>query len=804
MNETKRGTSPPPGRSPIEGALELQVRIGQCLLKAEHLSHCAASVMNWTGEFMGWDLGNIWLIDKSGAFSTCVATWTKPGLAADAFIKASRGARFDKGAGLPGRVWQTNRTFWLGDVQRDDNFPRLKAAYASGLRSAFAFPVIGQRGILGVVEFFSVGVAEPDDAIVRNVTAIGHQLGQFLDRKEAEEALRRSHERFRALVEDSASATAVVDAAGTYAYVDAAASRLLGYATGELIGRNGFELIHPDERPIAQEEFGRLLQKPGALVTVEVRVRRKDDAWRWMELTGRNLLENHAIQGVVVNFHDVTERKEAEDRIRESEATKRAILESALDCIIASDETGRITEFNPAAEKMFGYKREAILGKEMSAYIIPPALRERHRRGMARYVATGEGTLMGRRVEMPALRADGTEFPIELAITRIAKDGPPAFTAYIRDITERKRAIESLKESEERFRVMANSAPVLIWVSDRENLGTWYNKQWLDFRGRAMDLELGLGWLEGVHPDDRPRAALICGAAFDKREEFRMEFRLRRHDGDYRWLLDHGVPRFTPEGRFEGYIGSCVDITERKLAEQTLTAQAEELYRSNRELEQFAYVSSHDLKEPLRKISVYSDLLESENRDTLSRESRKHLDSIVSGTKRMQRLIDDLLAFSRSGRGEVVLKRANLNDILKQTLIDLEASIEEKKAVVTHDRLPTVMVEPSQIGQLFQNLIGNAIKFQGAAPPRVHVGVEKRSSEWVLSVKDNGVGFDPKYEKLIFNVFQRLHGKSSFAGTGIGLAICKKIVERHDGKIWAESTPGEGATFYFSLPVRDH
>ena len=257
-------------------------------------------------------------------------------------------------------------------------------------------------------------------------------------------------------------------------------------------------------------------------------------------------------------------RKHVREDQPESGEFTRAIIGAVLDALVVMDRGGHILEFNPGAERMFGYRREDVLGHEFADTLIPPSLREQHRRGLAHYFATGEGARMGIRLSIVGMRADGSELPIELSIVRTGFR-IPVFVGLLRDISERQPAKADLRESEERFRIMADSAPVLIWMSGPDKLCTWLNQQWLTFVGRTMAQELGHGWTENVHREDLDRCLQIYTTHFDAREVFSMEYRLRRHDGQWRWVLDNGTPRYDSAKHFVGYIGSCVDITELKL-----------------------------------------------------------------------------------------------------------------------------------------------------------------------------------------------------------------------------------------------
>ena len=237
--------------------------------------------------------------------------------------------------------------------------------------------------------------------------------------------------------------------------------------------------------------------------------------------------------------------------------------------------------------------------------------------------------------------------------------------------------------------------------------------------------------------------------------------------------------------------------------EDALFRSSEELKRSNDDLQRFAYVASHDLQEPLRTISSFLQLIEKRNRDLLDAESKEFISFAVSGAIRLQTMINNLLEYSRVGSRGTPFVQAGSGDILRKVIDDFEPEIERFNALITFDDLPTVVADPNQLGRLFQNLVGNALKFRGEEPPRIHVAAHREKGNWVFSVSDNGIGIDPKYKDRIFIIFQRLHAMDTYAGTGIGLSICKKIVERHGGRIWVESEPGKGSTFCFTIPSKE-
>lgn len=280
--------------------------------------------------------------------------------------------------------------------------------------------------------------------------------------------------------------------------------------------------------------------------------------------------------------------------------------------------------------------------------------------------------------------------------------------------------------------------------------------------------------------------------------DFKMQ--MRCFDGSVLWVKDSARVVYDANGRVLYYEGALEDITERKGAAEALRQTMAELARSNAELEQFAYVASHDLQEPLRMVASYMQLLQRRYQGKLDADAEEFIAYAVDGARRMQELINDLLAYSRvSSRGKPFEPIA-CEAALDEALANLQMAIEESGAVIIHDPLPTVMADGTQLMQLFQNIIGNAIKFQNRRVPHVHVSAERQASEWVFSVRDNGIGIDPQYHERIFAIFQRLHTREEYPGTGIGLAICKRIVARHGGRIWVESQPGEGSTFHFAIP----
>jgi PAS domain S-box-containing protein len=361
----------------------------------------------------------------------------------------------------------------------------------------------------------------------------------------------------------------------------------------------------------------------------------------------------------------------------------------------------------------------------------------------------------------------------------------------------------ALQQSETRFRTLAMHAPVGIFHTDERGEGLFVNERWSEITGLAPEEAMGPGWAEALHPEDREWVSARWAEAAAAGREFYEEFRFQRPDGEARWVVATAVGVRDETGAIVGYLGTVTDITVRKQLEGQIEERNADLQRSNAELEQFASVASHDLQEPLRIVSGYVQLLARRYQERLDEEADEFIGYVVNGVQRMQNLIEDLLRYARVGTRGREPEPTDAEDVLAEALGNLRASIVEAGATVTHDPLPTVRADGSQLAQLFQNLIGNAIKFRGDRDPAVHVGAERQNGGWEFSVQDNGIGIEPEYREQIFQIFQRLHGRDEYPGTGIGLAICKKIVERHGGRIWVDSKVGNGTQFRFTIPEQE-
>jgi PAS domain S-box-containing protein len=360
---------------------------------------------------------------------------------------------------------------------------------------------------------------------------------------------------------------------------------------------------------------------------------------------------------------------------------------------------------------------------------------------------------------------------------------------------------ETIRRSEERFRSLVHNSSDVILIVKPDGFIHYASASSAGVLGYAAKTLVGSRVTDRMDPGERVKVeefiASLPNVALS--ESRTVETRFRKSDGGWCSVELVGANRLS-DPAISGIVLTCRDISWRKRAEEAVALRAQELKRSNEDLQQFAYVASHDLQEPLRMITGYTSLLARRYKGKLDKDADEFIAYAVDGAKRMQGLIQDLLSYSRVGTQSKEFAPTDCEAVLERTLAGLRLAVQESGATVTHDRLPVILGDETQLGQLFQNLIGNAIKYRNSRAPEVHVSCRREGPEWLFAIKDNGIGIDPRYAARIFVIFQRLHTRKEYAGTGLGLAICKKIVERHGGKIWVESKLGNGATFYFTLP----
>lgn len=492
---------------------------------------------------------------------------------------------------------------------------------------------------------------------------------------------------------------------------------------------------------------------------------------------------------------DSEQRRQAEVLFRQHVAQDwlyAAVVQSSNDAIIAETLDGTITAWNKAAERLFGYSAEEAVGKR-TEIIVPPREQEKIREILDR-VRRGEQV---EHYETTRQHKDGHTIEVSLSVSpvRTANGAIVGVARIARDIRAQKLA-------EAKFRMAVEASPSGMVMVDPKGIMLLVNSELERLFGYSREELIGHSF-EMLVPKQLRAAHAKFAAEFGERPAVRpmgahRDLSGMRKDGT-EFPVEIGLnPVQSPSGLL--VLAVVVDISERKRVEAAIAAQTELLRRSNAELEQFAYVASHDLQEPLRMVASYTELLADRYAGKLDPKADKYIRYAMEGAKRMQTLVRDLLTLSRISAKERRLHRVDSAAVLRAVLERLSVAIEDNKAEIVVDTLPEVTSEETELGQVFQNLVSNALKFRSDQPVRIEIAARPKNDGWVFSVADNGLGIDPRYHDRIFQMFQRLHERSKYEGSGIGLAVAKKIVERHGGRIWVESTIGQGSTFYFTLP----
>ena len=624
------------------------------------------------------------------------------------------------------------------------------------------------------------------------------------ERKRAEDALRESERESRLIVDSIPGLVAVFTPRGELEFVNRPILDYFGTTLEELKHWGTGGTTHPEDLPRIVELFTRSIAS-GDPFEFEVRARRFDGVYRWFQSRGLPLRDT---SGHIIRWYnlliDIDERKRAEEELRRSEARKAAILDSALECIVTIDHEGCITEFNPAAERTFGHRRDEVLGRQLADIIIPPKLRERHRQGFARYLATGEARVLGQRVEMTALRADGSEFPAELAITRISLDGPPSFTGYLRDITERKQSEEELRRGEAFLAEGQQLSRVgsFSWRIATDEI-MWSEQMYRIFEiDRAVRVTLEVIGTR-VHPEDLSAFKEQIERARLDGSDLQLEIRLQMPDRTVKYV--HIVAHCRDNRGRREYIGAVQDVTQRRLSEEALGKVRSELAYVARVTSLGVLTASiaHEVNQPLAGIIT--------NASTCLRMLGANPPDVDGARETARRTIrdgnraSDVITRLRAlfSKKEFSLESVDLNEATRE-VITLSRSELQRNGVVLEselaDDLPNVTGDRVQLQQVILNLLRNASDAMVDVhdrPRQLLVKTEQGDGDRVrLTVRDVGIGVDPQVVDKLFDAFYTT--KSD--GMGIGLSVSRSIIERHHGRLWAERNDGPGATFAFLVP----
>ena len=600
----------------------------------------------------------------------------------------------------------------------------------------------------------------------------------------------------------------------TLVYTNPAFDAMFGYERGALLGENGAVLndYTPEENAQFWTELQQHVQQHG-LWRGTIHNHRKDGT-PFVSNIRTTLLVTDDQRYLVGVQEDVTERTQLEAELAKSEARFRHMVQHAPIGIALADLEGHFLSVNPALCTLLGYTEAELLARTWVELTHPDDLpatlyaEEQLVRSAAPYC-----------LEKRYLTKAGDSVWINLTVALVRDEQGRLLheIGMIEDITARKQAEDALRslnatleqrihertaalqESEARFRLLADSAPVLIWVNSLQGC-EFVNQSYLRFLGVHAEADVrGYDWTPFIHPEDRDAYVNGYLEALAQRRRFAAQFRFRRHDGVYRWMHSIGLPRYGSQGDCLGYVGSTYDITDLQEAQETLAQQARDLAHAHADLRQVAYVSAHDLQEPIRQIGIYTQHIAKQYGATMDADMQDAIAFIVEGTKRMQAQFTDLMHYLEMEDPGTGITPTDCENVFRQALDQLHEPIMTSGATITHDPLPTLAANAKHLQLVFQELLDNAMKFRNGTPPQVHVWAEREEHGWRFAVRDNGIGIAQEGLHQLFGFFRKLQQRQAYPGTGMGLAICKKIVERHGGRIWIDSTPGTGTTIYFTV-----
>ena len=619
-----------------------------------------------------------------------------------------------------------------------------------------------------------------------------HLVGGIVDITERERAardLRESEERLRVTQSAAGMGTwaADLEAGAWEASPQAFALHGRPYKSSIPLQR-AFELVHPEDRDEVVRRFQDALESFSDFAA-EYRTVLPGGSLRWIACRGGPTDVGGTRRLFGVNF-DITDRKNAEQELRDSQTRLEAFLAGApVGMCLVDAVTGSIVEFNDAACQQLGYSREEFSALTIFDFDVPGSpLRRALSQALREPVRQLETRQRTRRGEIR---------DVLVSIKPVEIHGQRLLSCVAQDITELKRAGQALRESEQRFRVALENTAICVWIQDADLRYVWAFNAPEYFPAEKL---LGHTDLEIMPPEvaatlhETKRQVLATG------EVRRLEVTLDTSSGARTWDVTL-EPARDADGRIDGLVAAGIDITERREREMALRRTSEALRRSNEDLQQFAYVASHDLQEPLRTLQGCTQLIERKLAGKLDADTGELLGFVLSAVQRMRTLINDLLAYSRfDARDQAPPARVEMTGVVQLAIANLDEAIRTAGATVDYGELPVVEGDFGRLAQLLQNLIGNALKYrQPSESPRVRISARRKDDDWLFAVQDNGVGIGREHLEYVFGAFRRLHGKE-IPGTGIGLAICKRIVEGHGGRIWVESEPGKGSTFCFTLP----
>lgn len=653
----------------------------------------------------------------------------------------------------------------------------------------------------------SAGQAE----LQRVISGLRKEVGELRQQLAGSRKSERAAAHLAAIVASSEDAIISKTLDGRIESWNAAAERLFGYSAAEAIGQPITMIIPPEllaeeERIIATLKRGERIER---LVTTRIR---KDGRPVEVSLTISPVRgESGAIIGASKIARDITSRRRTEAQLREhaqSITRLNSLIELAFEAIMVWDWREGLLLWNRGCEQIYGFSRDEALGR-----ISHDLLKTQFPQSLC---ATEEQLLTGGKWagELHHFTREGREVIVDSRMQLITLEGRRLVLESNRDITARRQAEQALQANEEHYRQTLEALPQLVWTCGVDGSADYVSRQWLDYTGTRLEENLGQRWIERLHEGDRERALTLWTQSLRTGEMYDTEVRLRGADDRYRWFKQRAVPIRGAGARVQKWFGTCTDITDLIEArdiiraanadlERRVSERTRELEEANSELQAFAHSVAHDLRAPLRNIQGYASALLEDEQGRLSEEGALYTQRLAQGAVRLDGLIQDLLAYSRLSRAEIILERVDLDLLIKVVLEELAPEIAAREADISvAGPLGAVRGNRTVLGQVLANLVSNAIKFvPDDALPRVRISGMRTDRYVRLTVADQGIGIAAEHQERIFRVFERLHGNESYPGTGIGLAIVRRGVERLGGRVELESAPGAGARFTIELPA---
>ncbi len=637
-------------------------------------------------------------------------------------------------------------------------------------------------------------------------------FNDITERKSGEQALRNSEERFRSLYENITIGIYRTTQNGEILMANPAMVRMLGFDSFEQLAQRNLEL-EGYQPGYSRSKFIETMESEGRITGLESVWKKKNGDPVFVR---ENASAIRDAKGDILYFdgtvEDISERKKMEEALRESEDKFKYIFDHSMLGKSITLVSGGL-QVNEAFCRIMGYSSEEISKLKWQDFTHPDDFEITE--SVIRAHMNGE-TDSSRFIKR-YIRKDGAIIWTDVSTSlRYDNEGKPLyFMTTVNDITELKLAEEVLRNEEKRLRDLLEALPQLFWTCKPEGPCDYLSRQWVDYTGIEESGQLGYGWLDQLHPDDRERAISVWNEKVKSGDSFDLEFRIRRSDGNYHWFQTRAVPIRNTDHRIIRWLGSNTDIDSIRKAElqiknynrdleQRVIQRTKQLEAANNELEAFSYSVSHDLRAPLRSVHGYTKILIEEYNNILDDEGKRICGIITKSATQMGELIDDLLNFSRIGRSNLNPLLLDMRNIVLSVTDDLAGQSDKKKIKLTIKKLDNAYGDSNLIRQVWINLISNAIKYSSKkGQSTIMIKSSKEKDKIIYMIRDNGVGFDMKYIHKLFGVFQRLHSNSEFEGNGVGLAIVQRIILKHGGNVWAEAEEGKGAIFYFSLPAEN-